>query len=375
MLSIFDKNMIISFLRIFLFISAFFSSLAFPQEQNDKFFFYHHHSFGSESIFNPVTTIVNGGFGILQISNRSNKIGDIDFQNGLDNVTYNLSHPVSAISSYGWDKFIKSEILPTSLNRKKAQYFPNYTLHLIGGGATLRMFDEWYRWQRFSHPKTLAYCSWLVYHFLNEIVENNRYKGINVDPISDMYIFNTLGALLFSFDAAGRFFGETLNLRDWSFMPAYDPQMKTIENVGQNFVIKYKIPGSSKWYFMYHFGVHGAGGISYKRNDGKSFSVAAGLVADELVNAETSGASRVLTTDLVWTLGFFYDIDNSLLASVILAGTKGYKARVNVYPGLVTIGGISPGFFINIREDNKAVAGMMINFFPIGVAHRLSLHL
>ena len=361
------------YLRIFLFFSLCFSSLAFPQAKNEKYFFYHHQPFGSEGVFNPVTTIVNGGLGILQISNRSNKISDIDFQNGLDNVTYNLSHPFSAISGYGWGKFIKSEILPTSLKRKKAQYFPNYTLHLLGGGATLKMFDEWYRWQRFSHPKVMAYGSWFVYHFLNEIVENNRYKGINVDPISDMYIFNTLGALLFSFDAAGRFFGETLNLRDWSFMPAYDPQLKTIENVGQNFVIKYKMPGSSKWYFMYHFGVHGAGGISYKRHDGKSFSAAAGLVADELVDAETGGASRVLTTNLVWTLGFFYDIDNSLLASVILAGTKGYKVRVNVYPGLVRIGPISPGFFINIREDNKAVAGMMVRFFPIGLARRVAL--
>src|SRR4030043_2214634 len=57
------------------------------------FYYYHGRNYGSEAIYNPVIIIMNGGFGILQISNRSNRIADINFANGWKNVTYNLSHP------------------------------------------------------------------------------------------------------------------------------------------------------------------------------------------------------------------------------------------------------------------------------------------
>ena len=358
----------IATIKTIIFITLVLAGFSYPE--GDPYYYYHGQPYGSEGIFNPLTTIINGGFGILQISNRSNVLSDIRFKEGLKNVSYNLSHPVSAVSDYGWQKFISNEVLPTSIKRKKAQYFPNYSLHLIGGGATLRMFEEWYRWHHYPRPKAWAFGSWMIYHFLNEIVENNRYVGVNVDPISDMYVFNTLGAALFSFDGVNRFFGQRLLLRDWSFMPAYDPHNDTIENVGQNFVVKYRFPRSEKWSLIYHFGVHGAGGLSYRKSNGKSYSVAAGLVADELVAADEATTSRTLTTKLVWTAGMFYDKDNSLLASVILSGTKGYKVRLNVYPGLFKLGKFSSGFFVNLREDNKVVAGLFVNIFPLGVAGR-----
>ena len=334
------------------------------------FYFYHALPMGSESIFNPLTTIFNGGFGILQISNRSNRLADINFQRGIENVTYNLSHPVSSISSYGWKRFFNQEILPTSLNRDRAQYFPNYMLHTLGGGATLVMFEEWYRWHSWPHPRWLAFASWSVYHFVNEIVENNSYSGVNIDPISDMYVFNSLGYALFQFEAVRKYIGCKLQLRDWSYLSAVDPHLRTIENVGQNFVVKYELPFSASWQLIYHFGNQGAGGISYRRQDGRSLSAAVGLVADDLYETDQRSQKRTLTTQLVWTAGLFYDIDNSLLMSLILAGTKGYKVRLNIYPGMVRLGPVSPGFFINIREDNGIVAGVVVRWFPIGIAAR-----
>lgn len=306
----------------------------------------------------------------MQISNRSNKFTNIDFEQGYNNVWDNLSDPFASIEKYGWGEFFNTEILPTSLNKRRAQYFPNYSLHLVGGGATLIMFREWFTQNQYPHPTAMAYGSWLVYHLLNEVVENSGYDGVNVDPISDVYIFNTAGALLFNVDKFARFFGNTLHLRDWSFMPSVDPNFGTIENVGQNFIIKYNVPKTHKWSLFYHFGVHGAGGLSYNYAKEKSLSFAAGLVADELVVADEHSQIRKLTTDLVWTLGFFYDRNNSLLASLILAGTKGYKARLNLYPGLLKRGRLSPGVFVNLREDNQVVAGFSFAFSPMGLAHR-----
>lgn len=358
-------------LRHFLLIGILVSSIGIGQPNDTTLYFYHGKRFGSEANFNPLRTIVNGGFGIMQISNRSNDLRSISFDRGIRNVTYNLSHPFETISTFGWKKFMTQEVIPTSVRLKNAQYYPNYKLHLIGGGFTYRAFVEWFRFRRIPHPKWSAFLSWNVYHFLNEVVENNYYKGPNVDPIADIYIFNTAGLLLFSFDSVARFFGNTLHMRDWSFQPAYDPTLHTIENVGQNFMIKVKLPFLNRWSYFNHWGVHGMFGLSYRTESGKSYSFAGGLVAKDLVEVQNSSGARELTTSLVWTAGLFYDLDNSLLTSLILSGTKGYKARLNVYPGLIYFWRISPGFFVNLRKDNQVAMGLQFSFFPIGSAYRL----
>lgn len=360
----------ISNLTIILLVFIFRITPLISSERDSTYFFYHGKPYGSEAVFNPATTILNGGFGILQISNRSNKITDIDFDNGFRNLTYNLSHPFSAINKYGWRNFWTREVFPTSYKLKEAQYFPNYELHLIGGGATYRMFLEWYRWHGFPHPGVWAVSSWFSYHFLNEVVENNDHQGPNIDPISDMYIFNVAGILLFSSDKISRFFGQTLHLRDWSFMPTYDPGLQSIENIGQNFMIKISLPFWKPWSLMYHFGVHGTWGLSYRREDGRSFSLTGGLLAKDLIDIDNGTGVRSQTTSLVWTVAMFYDLNNSLLASLVLAGTKGYKVRLNIYPGLIRMGKISPGVFISLREDNQVVTGLHFNFLPFGLARR-----
>lgn len=345
----------------------------FSAANDSSYYFYHGRSYGSEETFNPLTTILNGGFGILQISSRSNRISDIDFSTGLRNVTYNLSHPFSAIEKFGWNRFLSQEVIPTSYKLKEAQYFPNYELHLIGGGATFRMFLEWYRWHQFPKPVLWSLTSWFSYHFINEVVENNTYQGPSVDVLADMYIFNVGGLLLFSSDRVSRFFGQTLQLRDWSFMPAYDPALQTIENVGQNFMIKIKLPFWKPWSLMYHFGVHGTWGLSYRRRDGRSFSLTGGLIAKDIVDIDNGSGVRSQTTNLVWTAAMFYDLNNSLLASLILAGTKGYKVRLNIYPGIFRIGNFSPAFFISLRDDNALVTGFHVHFSPFGLARRFGM--
>lgn len=339
--------------------------------QHTELYFYHGERYGSAAVFNPLTTVINGGFGILQISNRSNDLRTVDFRAGMRNVTFNLSHPLRAIEKMGWGNFLAREVFPTSFKLKNAQFYPNYYNHLIGGGFTYREFVDWYRFHQFPQARLWAISSWLAYHFLNEVVENNGFDGPNVDPISDMYIFNLGGLLLFSSDKVASFFANTLHMRDWSFMPAYDPQLHTIENQGQNFMVRLRLPGTHKWSLMYHWGVHGMYGLSYHGNNGESFSAAGGLVVKDLVEVNNTTGVRELTANLVWTAGVFWDRHNSLMASLILSGTKGYKARLNVYPGVVRLGKFSPGFFVNLRKDNEMVVGLHYSWAPFGLGHRL----
>jgi hypothetical protein len=338
--------------------------------EEPKLYFYHGKNYGSEAIFNPITVIINGGFGILQISNRSNDLSTVNFKQGFRNVTYNLGHPIRTIEKFGWDNFLSREVIPTSIEIKSAQFYPNYYNHLIGGGFTYRALVDWYRYHNFPQPVLWSLTSWFIYHMLNEVVENNQFNGANVDPIADMYIFNTAGLILFSFNSVANFFATKLNMRDWSFMPAYDPWNNTIENNGQNYMIRFKLPFLDRWSLMYHWGVHGMYGLSHRLKKGNTFSISGGLVVKDLVEIDNETGVREVTATLVWTAGLFWDRYNSLMTSLIFSGTKGYKARLNIYPGVIKFGKFSPGFFINLRKDNQMVIGLFFAKIPLGIGQR-----
>lgn len=336
--------------------------------QQNQTYFYHGLDYGSEAAYNPLTLIVNGGFGIMQINNRSSSLRSVDFKQGYRNVMDNICHPVREIKKYGVKKFIFSEIIPGKLKIKNAQYFPNYQLHIIGGGMTFRALDDWYAFHQFKYSKISALLTLSAYHFLNEVVENNQFQGTNIDAIADLLIFDPLGALLFYFDPVARFFGHTLHMADWSFQPMVSLYSATLENNGQNFSIKYQLPRSEKWSLFYFFGVHGLVGLSYKKSGGEAFSFGGGLIAKDLIETKYDNDTRSLTTSLMWTGGFFYDRNNSLLASLILAGTKGYVVRLNIYPGLIFPGRFSPGLFLAIGKYNELIMGVQFRFTPVGCA-------
>ena len=329
-------------------------------------FFYHGYNYGSEAIVNPIRLILNGGYGIMQMDNRDNDPTNVHYKTGVKNVWRNLSNPFKAIDQEGWEEFLMTQVVPISINRHKAYYWPNYTQHLVGGGMSYRMMIEWFDYYNFRFPKVRAFFTLTYYHLLNEVVENSNYEGYNTDPIADIYIFNPLGMILFSNDAIARFFSHTLNMRDWSYQISYDPENRFIENNGQNFVMKYFFTKKKNIALFYHYGTHGEFGLSFKRPDGTCWSFGGGFVAKKLVDMSTRNDVRELTADLVPTAGIFYDKNNSLLTSLIYSNTQDYLLRLNIYPGLVNFWKLSPGFYMTLNQEKKPSFGINFVFLPIG---------
>ncbi|MDZ7303273.1 MAG: hypothetical protein ONB44_14180 [candidate division KSB1 bacterium] len=336
--------------------------------QNRKFYFYHGYPFGSEATYNPISITINGGYGILLMGNRAKNPFTVDYRTGWRNVRENITHPIREVKIYGWKHFVTTEIFPTSLVPRSAQYLPNYQNHLIGGGMTYRMFREWYVYHGYPQSTILALSTLTVYHVLNEVVENNNYAGTNVDPIADILVFNPLGVLLFSDEGVVHFFAERLQLRDWSYFPTINPLNGNLENIGQNFAIKWRLPRQQTWSLFYNFGLNGIVGLSYRRKDGTSISAGAGLMARNLRRVQRDDGVRSLTADLAWNVGIFYDRDGSLMASFLVSGSRAYKMRTNLYPGLIRIGNISPGIFTIISRKNEVIFGMTLRGMPLGLA-------
>lgn len=329
-------------------------------------YFYTGKNYGSEATFNPVSLIINGGFDIFQVQ-RNRDISHVPFSEGLKNVYHNIADPITPINNYGWWKFIKDQVIPFSIDKSDAQYWPNYTLHLIGGGRTYAAMTEWYEYHNFPSPSLFSILTMASYHIVNEAVENEAYQGDNVDPIADIYIFDIGGIVLFSFDGVKKFFAEEMNLADWSLQPAFTPRGSELHNVGQYFSIKWKLPFSDNFHLFYYFGTNGMGGLSYKYNDGTAVSFGVGFAASDLFIVDKRTNKKSLNLDI--NAGIFYDKDNSLLASLVYAKKSDYMVNLNVYPGILKFGTFSPGFFTAVSPGGKFIWGLSASWLPFGIAH------
>jgi hypothetical protein len=330
-------------------------------------FFYHSRDFGSDRLIHPLRLILNGGFGIMQLDNVDNHILEVPYGTGLRNVWRNITSPLPAIEAVGWRTFLLQEVMPLNFDRDTARYWPNYMNHLLGGGMSYRMMTEWYESRGCPVPVLWSAGTITVYHMLNEVVENGAYGGHNTDAIADLLIFDPLSMVLFSFDPVCRFFSETLHMNDWSYQTSYNPWRQTIENNGQSFVAKWRIPWSRRWSCFYHWGTHGEFGLSRTNDRGECWSFGAGLKAEDLVFISPGEK----TVELVIQAGVFYDRENSLLASLMYSRSKDDRIRLNIYPGLVRVRGLDPGAFLGISPDGRVSVGVTAGsapWVPFGVA-------
>ena len=328
-------------------------------------YFYKGYDYGSDAVYNPVSVILNGGFDMFQV-NRRRDIGKVPFYHSGNNVLKNVLHPIGPISRYGWWNFVQEQIIPVSFNRNNAQYWPNYTLHLVGSGMEYTKLKEWYRYNEYPNPQILSIVTLYTYHFINEVVENDRHVGDNVDPIADLWLFDAGAIVLFSFDNVNQFFSETLNLADWSLQPSFSARDISLHNVGQFFSVKWKFPFAERWHLFYYFGTNGLGGVSYKWPDGDAFSFGIGMAASDLILLNPN--SNKTTLDLVWNVGLFYDRNNSLLASLSITKKTDYIANLNIYPGIIRIGTFSPGLWCAYSERENIILGLTASWSPVGVA-------
>lgn len=339
------------------------------QAQEKTGYFYQGLPYGSEATFNPLSVMLNGGFDELQIYGVSNNFRDIPWEQGNEFLLKNLRDPLKQIRGYGWELFLRNEVFPASLNRLHMQYFPNYTLHLLGGGMTYRKLEEWYRFHEYPVPPLLSILTTMSYHYLNELIETRNYAGINVDPIADLFIFDPLGILLFSFDGVSEFCSTTLSLNDWSNQPAFSFAPFGVRNTGQNFVMKYPLSSSGNTSLFYHFGAFGLVGLSLKTSDEESVSFGLGIASKSVYTYDVNHdfVAQAIHTGPIG--GVYFDRKNSLLASLVVTDSFHDLIRIQCFPGLIPWG-FSPGIFFSLGQQSQFTVGVTASFLPAGVGAR-----
>lgn len=351
-----------------------FSCLASAWGGTNAGLYYNGYAYGSQASFNPFFILVNGSYDMVQTQHVSNRVTTINYSKGFRNVNRNLSHPFRSIEQYGWSEFVGDELLPTDPTVENSQWVPNYTLHMIGGGLTYRTLVEWYAYHGSTQPALMAAINCMAYHYVNEAVENGENQDVNVDAIADFLIFNPLGILMFSNDRIATFFSRDLHAANWSSLPVVNLGTGQLDNMALSFSFKY-FPFESKPLGLFYFtGMNTALGLTWRYAKDYSFSAGMGVGTVGIYKVDQANGERKLTAALGRTAGFFWDRNNSLLASLILSEQRRYRARLNVYPlPAMERFIVKPGFFLGYGQGREVYLGLSLNMTPMGLSGFSSL--
>lgn len=334
-----------------------------------KLYFYSELDYGSESQFHPVQVSIHVAFDILRSASYQDGPFEIDYGTAFSNVAHNLAHPFDAIDkSGGAGEFIAHEVFPyKGLSQDYGQWIPNYTLHLLGEGMLYRKLSSWYEAHHVPAPQLFGLLNLAAAQFMNEVVENGSFTGPNVDPVADFFIFNPLGYLLFSFDPVAEFFSTTVKLNYWPDQAAIDITRGHLVNVGSNYSFKLALP-MTRWRLFYYTGADGLFGLSIPTSRTENLSFSAGTRMFTMNPRYTEAGGRtMIPDDLQPEVGVFWDRNDSLLASVIIAGPTHPRIAVNVYPGLLKFQGFTAGFFAAAGYYDGLSAGLTFSWTPLGL--------
>jgi hypothetical protein len=340
--------------------------IATAQSQEKKYYFYHPMEYGSEAMFNPIGVLMNGGLDVLQSYNSSTRVDGILWNNQATSVWRSVTAPMYYIHMYGWNKFLGQEVIPTSVDIAKAQWAPNYTLHLIGGGMEYRKLSEWYDYHGYPLPFVFGAATAMGYHFINELVENGPDIHPNTDAIADFCIFDPLGILLFSFNGVAEYFSSTFGLNDWSPQPSFSFRPLSFRNFGHSFVMRYPVTESKNTSAFLFLGKSTLLGLSVKTDNENALSVGAGVTQTGVWEVDETNGIGTNSIHVGAAGGVFYDRNNSLLASLVISEFYLERIRLNIYPGVIDTSPFSPGFFFTIGDGGTYSAGITMQYSPFG---------
>ena len=354
-------------LILFLMISLFpFDGMAQETEEKRFYFYRPENTFGSESQVGPVNIFLNGAYDMMRNGGHSKNIVTFDYKGNGGYVWSILKDPIGNVKAFGVKEFVHQEIFNFTLGVKDAEFLPNVSIHTIANGMHFVKLAEYFEYHNVPLPYLWSGLTTTAYQVMNEVVESEGYRGVNVDMVADVYIFNIAGLALFSTDWAKRFFSETFPVNEWSPQPIIEPATGILQNAGQQYYVRKNFSFLGKWSPFAYYGVYAMAGASYAYNEQNSFTIGAGNVINKLREGRLRGF-RKIDPQLDGTVGLFWDKNGSLMTSILFTGPGMYNMQLNVYPGVISIGTFSPGFYLAVGEWDGFVLGMSFSAFPFGL--------
>ena len=284
--------------------------------------------YGSDAYVSPFTVVLNKGFDIFQLRNHPRDIWTFPYGNSWrHSIVEAFTRPGPAIEHFGWKRFVRIELLPLGWSVEEGNWFANYAEHLVGGGLTMRMLDEWNRAHGVPFPRATAMLTTYIASIFNEITETRNLSGPTAGGVADLVVFDVAAIALFHWDQPTRFFARTLQAADWSNQASFTFPNKQLQNNGQYMTLKIPV-GLGRNRFFVRGGLGAQLGVTRALDSENSLSVGVGGDT-EVRHVDERGHE---TIEFVPSAGVYYDRNNSLLWSLTMSHMENFLT-VNIYPG------------------------------------------
>lgn len=297
--------------------------------------FYQGKPYGSEAEFNPLTEFLNEGFDMLRDNGYDRHIFRRNYGIGAGAVAGSLLHADRTYRFYGYRRALRNEILPLSYTNNGTGgegWETKWSLHLLGSGMVSARLVEWFQQHEIGHPVLWSALTMGASHYMNEILENGGRKVPNEDATTDFLIFNPGGFVLFQSERVQRLFADHVEYTNWPRQPTYVPASQTLENTGQEFVMRGTLPRTSRVRWLCTFGLSTLFGLSVP--EGNGYALSAGVGKDAIATPVTDQRTGARTATLTTKESLFLDRNGSLLALLDFGGTPhDAKTTINIYPG------------------------------------------
>lgn len=326
--------------------------------------FYHGRDYGTEAQFNPLSEILNEGLDQLRNDGADRRIFRRQWSQPAGNVWHSITHPGRTYSFYGWSRALHNEILPLTTKygtQGGGEWVPNYEFHLLGSGMVSARMVEWYEQHDVPHPVVLSALTMAAAHFTNEVIENGGQRSYNEDATTDLLVFDPAGFLLFRSGWVQRLFsGDRLQLLNWPGQATLSLPDYTIDDVGQEFVLRWGLPFTHAWRGFYAFGMTSVFGLS--RSIGGTDAISLGFGADAIDTPIVDARTGRRTVVLKPSAGLYYDRGGSLLGSVVVATQRETPVTINLYPNALPLHWRLPGLWVQTLRSGGVRFGIAPSF-------------
>jgi len=311
--------------------------------------------FGSAALVAPGAMLLNRGMSTLIYASTERRIGCIRWGCGWRSVKDALAHPVAAIErSGGWEQWLRHEFVPGSWDVWSWAWTANYGGHVLAGGITYRVAADWFAQRGVPHPRvTGAVFTWGL-GLVNEVLESQGQERGAATTVGDLYVFEPLGILLFSFDGVARFFGERLEAADWSPQAAVTFPDGAVRNVAQVISYKVPLPFTHRAKLLLLIGQISTTGIQVEMEGGYALGGTVGFAGQEQVVDPTTSFERLVAST---SGGLYLSRANSLLASAVV-GQGSQPLALNLYPGVLPGPFRHLGIWLTVEEGGPVSFGL-----------------
>jgi hypothetical protein len=171
----------------------------------------------------------------------------------------------------------------------------------------------------------------------------------------DLLLFDLGGVLLFQSDWVSRFFAQRAGAVIWPTQASITAPDARLINNGHHLIFRLPLRFAEHTSLFVKTGLGLQAGLSFKRTDGTSLSVAVGGESKSYFVDPETNAERA---EFGLALGLWWDRDDSLLASLLFDDSSNRLLALNVYPGVLKIADGQLGLWFTMDQGHNPYFGI-----------------